>query len=73
MSLTGLLASSTLSKKAKTPNLPPPPPPPPTIDDAAMSEERARKFARRRGKRATITGATADTAPVGTKTLLGGP
>lgn len=71
MSITGLLAAGTLSKKSKTPNLPPPPPPPPTIDDAAMRDESRRKFARRKGIKANTTGGAGSTPSVAVKQLLG--
>lgn len=72
MSITGVLASSTLSKKSKTANLPPPPPPPPTIDEAAMREDQARRYARRRGIRKNITNASTTLANTNTKQLLAG-
>lgn len=70
MSLGGFLMSRTL-KKPKTPQLPPPPPPAPTIDEAAMRDEQARKFARRRGRKATNFGGGSITPSVAVKQLLG--
>ncbi len=70
MSLSGLFALSK-TKKPKAPAQSPPPPPPPTIDEAAMNEEASRKYRRRRGIRANITGAGGETASVASKQLLG--
>lgn len=58
-------------KKPSAPAQSPPPPPAPTIDTAAMSEENSRKFRRRKGVRANVTGASAQTPTIATKQLLG--
>lgn len=48
----------------------PPPPPVPTIDEAAREEELSRKFRRRKGHAANITGSSG-VASVAARALLG--